>query len=122
VWALSGCGKFAVSLSSGNAKRSSVVLRGDAPEVAQQECDGDAEEEAADVGEERDAAAVGLGAEEPEVRLEELVEEPEAEEEPGRDPHRHDHDQAQHGGVRIKHEVRAEDRSDRAARSEVRYA
>ena len=45
-----------------------------------------AEQEAADVGEEGHAAAVGRGAEQPEVGLDELVQEPQAEEDPGCGP------------------------------------
>ena len=51
-----------------------------------QSCYQQAEDEPADVGEERDGAAVRLGVEQPEVRLDELVQEPEPEEDPGRDP------------------------------------
>src|SRR4051794_31358995 len=52
----------------------------DLPGPQERAGDGEAEDEAADVGEERDAAA-RAGAEQPEVRLEELVQEPEPEEE-----------------------------------------
>src|SRR5262245_4262242 len=79
-----------------------------------------AEHEAADVCEEGDAPAVRVRAEEAEVRLVELVQEPEAEEEPRRDPDREDDDQPEHTRVRIEDEVRAEHRRDRAARAEVR--
>jgi len=52
-------------------------LRRDSPHAGQCPRDRSAEDEAANVREERDATAVCLGTEEPEVRLEELVEEPE---------------------------------------------
>jgi len=54
----------------------------------QEPCRRQAEDEPADVGEERDAAPVRRGAEQPEVRLDELVQEPRAQEDPGRDPDR----------------------------------
>src|SRR5271157_2167725 len=50
---------------------------------SKQSCYQQAEDEPADVGEERDGAAVRLGVEQPEVRLDELVQEPEPEEDPG---------------------------------------
>src|SRR5271166_164074 len=53
---------------------------------SKQSCYQQAEDEPADVGGERDGAAVRLGVEQPEVRLDELVQEPEPEEDPGRDP------------------------------------
>src|SRR5215471_16895075 len=53
----------------------------DSAGAGKQEGDEGAEDEAADVGEEGDTAAVRLGAEESEVRLDKLVQEPEAEEE-----------------------------------------
>src|SRR6266511_1427535 len=81
-----------------------------------------AEQEAADVREERDSAAVRARVEQSEVRLVQLVEEPEAEEEVGRDAQRNDSDEAEDARVRIEHEEGAEDRSDRAARAEVRHA
>ena len=59
--------------------------------------------------EEGAAAAVRARLEEAEVRLEELVEEPEAKEEPGRDSDREDPDQPQHLRARIEREVRAEE-------------
>src|SRR3954454_13818925 len=76
-----------------------------------------AEQEAADVGEEGDAAAAR--AEQSEVALEELEREPAAEQEPRRDPDReHDH-QREHAGARIQDVVRAEDGGDRPAGAEL---
>src|SRR5215510_12425676 len=83
----------------GRAQRRALAtaLRRDPPRIQEQPGDETAEDEAADVGEERDAAAVRLRAEQPEVRLDELVQEPEPEEEPGGDLHGEDHDEAAHG-------------------------
>ena len=64
---------------------------------------------------------LSAGLEQPEVRLEQLVEEPEAEEEPGRDPDRPEDDQAEDGAVRVEDEVGAEHRRDRAARAQLRH-
>ena len=72
------------------------------------------------MGKEGDAAAVRARAEDPEVRFDELVEEPRAQEEPGREANGDHDDQAEHGRVGIEHEVRAEYRGDRAAGPEVR--
>jgi hypothetical protein len=55
-----------------------------------------------------------------EVRLEQLVQEPEAEEEVRRDPHRPEDDETSILRVRIQDEVGAEDCADRATRAEVR--
>src|SRR5262245_29719430 len=71
--------------------------------------DEQSEDEAADVCEERDAAAVCLRGEEAEVRLDELVDEPEAEEDVRGDPDRPEDDERQDARFGIEHEVRAED-------------
>ena len=52
----------------------SAALRSESSDAAQEHRDDHTEEEAADVREERHAAAVRLGAEEPEVGLEERLE------------------------------------------------
>src|SRR5262249_58205488 len=80
------------------------------------------EDKAADVGEEGDAAAVRGRTEEAEVGLDELVEEPGAEEEHGRQLCREDDDEPAHGRVRIENEVGAEHGGDRAAGAQVRHA
>ena len=64
---------------------------------------------------------LALRREEPEVGLDELVEEPDAEEDPGGDPHREDEHQREHPRVGIEHEVRAEHGGDRAAGAEHRH-
>ena len=60
------------------------------------------------MGEEAHAAPVRVRAEQPEVRLEELIQEPEAEEEPGRDRTGKTTSEPEDGGARIEHEVRPE--------------
>jgi hypothetical protein len=76
-------------------------------------------ERGSDVGEEGDAAPVRGRAEDPEVRLDQLVEEPGAEEEPGRQLHREDDHEPAHRRVRVEDEVGAEHGGDRAARAQV---
>ena len=65
---------------------------------------------------------LALGREEPEVRLDELVEEPEAEEEPGRDPHREDRPRARGpaSSGRARSRRRARRRSRRSRRGSAR--
>jgi glyoxylase-like metal-dependent hydrolase (beta-lactamase superfamily II) len=72
-------------VGSGWSAQGGVVLRYDASRACEQQGGQGPEDKAPDVGEERRAAAVRAGPEHPEVRLIELVQEPEAEEEPGRD-------------------------------------
>src|SRR5215467_9150485 len=57
----------------------------DLPGPGQEPRSPQAEQEPADVGEEGDPAAVGRGAEQPEVGLDELVQEPQPQEDPGGD-------------------------------------
>src|SRR5262249_15831878 len=64
------------------------------------------EEKRADVGEEGDPAAVGRGAEQPEVTLDELVQEPQPEEDPGGDVDEEDReDVGQDPGAGVEQEV-----------------
>src|SRR5258707_188230 len=100
----------AESSPSGRSAQGGAVLRYDASRVCEQEGDQSSEDEATDVGEKRRAAAVRVGTEQPEVRLDQLVEEPEAEEEPGRDPDGEDDSEPEDGGARVEHEVRGDDR------------
>ncbi len=74
--------------------RSALLRLGrDSSHTSEDPCCQHAEEEPADVSEDCDAAAVRRGAEQPEVRLDQLVQEPRAEEDPGRDPdHEDGHD------------------------------
>src|SRR5260221_9052258 len=95
------------------------ALRRDEYRACQHRGDECAEDEAADVCEERDAAPVRTSAEDSEVGLEELVQEPEAQEEPGRELHREDGQETTHGRVRLEHEVGAQYGRDRAAGAAV---
>ena len=61
-------------------QRLPAVLGGDVPGARQHQRDDDAKDEPADVGEERDAPAVGRRTRESEVCLDQLVQEPGAEE------------------------------------------
>src|SRR5262249_62008889 len=74
------------------------------------------------MGEEGDAAPVGTCAEHTEVRLDQLVEKPRAEEKPGRKPDRKDDDETTHRRVGVQDEVGAENGRDRTTRPEVRYS
>src|SRR5215471_18023105 len=77
------------------------------------------EREAADVGEESDAAAVRRGAEQPEVRLDELVQEPQPEEDPGGDVDEEDReDVGQDPGAWVEDEIGAQHGGDSAAGTE----
>src|SRR5262249_20194049 len=107
--------------SPGRTKRPSRD-REDTARAQEEPRDEGPEHEAADMGEERDAAAVGLGLEQAEVRLEQLVQEPEAEEEPRGELDREDAEQTAHVRPRVEDDVGAEDGSDRAARAEIRDA
>jgi hypothetical protein len=61
------------------------------------------------VREERDATAVRRGAEQPELRLDELVEDPQAEEDPGRDPDQEDRDDVRDDpGAVVQQEIGAQ--------------
>jgi hypothetical protein len=60
--------------------RTAAVAGSDLPATRERQRDDDPEDEPADVAEERDASAVGRGAEESEVCLDQLAEEPGAEE------------------------------------------
>ena len=71
--------------------------------------------------EERRSAAVRTRREEPEVGFDELVEEPQAEEDPGIDPDRKDEHKRKDPGVRIQHEVLTEHGGDRAACAKHRH-
>src|SRR6478672_1934511 len=64
--------------------------------------------DAGDVREEGGAAAVGGRGDDAEASLEQLVEEPEAQEHPGREPGRPDHDQPEHRALRVEDEEGAE--------------
>ena len=77
-----------------------------------------AEDEAADVGEERHAAA-GLRHRERETALPELEEEPEAEEEERGHLDQEEEDEREHAGIRQQHEVGAEHARDGTARAHV---
>src|SRR5262249_58595007 len=111
-----------IACSARCAERLWVAREHDASALEQEPRDDRAEDKAADVGEECDAAAVRLRTEDPEVRLDELVEEPEAEEEPGRDPHGDDRDEPEHLRAGVENEVGAEHGRDRTARTEGRDA
>src|SRR5262249_41139122 len=80
VQPLNACGKCAARRSGRNGLS---ALRRDAPDAAEDVRHDHPADEPADVSEESDAATVGRRAEEPEVRFEQLIQEPEAEEEPG---------------------------------------
>src|SRR5262245_27938905 len=97
-----------------------VVLGLDSPGAHQPSRDDEAEYETSDVGEERDPFAIGVRCEQTEVRLDQLVEEPEAEEDVGGNPHEPNHDEREYARSRIEHEVRAEHRGDRAGGAQVR--
>ena len=72
--------------------------------------------------EERHPAAVGLGAEQPEVRLDQLVQEPQPQEDPGRDPDQEDReDPGPDPGTGIQHEVGAQHRGDGPAGPQFRH-
>ena len=59
-------------------------------------------QEAADVREEGDAAAVGVGRGETDVGFDQLIEEPQTEEHPRGNPNRKDQDQSEHAGARYR--------------------
>src|SRR5215475_6254285 len=83
-----------------------TALWRDPASPSQEPCHERTEREAADVGEESDAAAVRRGAEQPEVRLDELVQEPQPEEDPGGDVDEEDReDVGQDPGARVEDEV-----------------
>src|SRR5215469_9918519 len=85
-------------------------------------CYQQAEDEPADVGEERYAAAVRRGAEQSEARLDELVQEPQPEEDPGRDPDQEDReDPRPDPRLRVEDEVGAQHGGDGAAGAQLRY-
>src|SRR5215467_7596315 len=81
----------------------------------------DAEDEAADVSEERHAAAMRSRTEHPEVPFDELVEKPAAEEDPCRDAYREPADEGEDARVAVQDEVGAEHRGNSAAGAEVRH-
>jgi hypothetical protein len=90
--------------------------------VLVQPCHQQAEDEPADVGEERDAAPVRLGVEQPEVGLDELVEEPQPQVDPGRDLDQEDReDPCGDPGAGVQDEVRAEHRGNGAAGTQLRH-
>src|SRR3954463_2814470 len=78
-----------------------------------------AEREPADVREERHAPAVGTRRQQAEVALDELAEEPDPEEDPGRNADEEDEHERQHARARIQDGVGAEDGGDRAAAPSV---
>ena len=85
VW-LRGCGEGSRGLRRGMPLLSGCCLSRPGEEPCYQQ----AEDEPADVGEERHAAPVRRGAEQPEARFDELVQEPQPEEDPRRDPDQED--------------------------------
>ena len=74
-----------VDMSDGHPDSRLEVLL-EPPAACVQPSNEDAEHEASDVREERHASSIRLRAEDAYVRFVQLVQEPEAEEEPGRDP------------------------------------
>jgi hypothetical protein len=96
------------------------ALRFDSAVAQQPHRDDVPEDEAADVREEGDAAAVRLRREEPEVRFDQLVEEPEAEVDVGRNLDEEDQRERLDTGVRVEDGERTEHRRNRAARPEIR--
>src|SRR5215475_7223594 len=79
-----------------------------------------AEDEPADVCEERDTAPVCRGAKQPEVRLDQLVQEPQPEEDPGGDVDEEDgKDPGADPGAGVQQEVRAQHGGDGAAGPQV---
>src|SRR6478736_8928061 len=81
-----GCGEGSRGLRRGMPLLHGCCLSRPGEEPCYQQ----AEDEPADVGEERHAAPVRRGAEQPEARFDELVQEPHPEEDPGRDPDQED--------------------------------
>ncbi len=73
--------------SVGRPQGGRATLGSDSPRTDEHHGDDDTKDEAADVCEEPDASAMCLGAKHPEVGLDELIQEPCAEEEPRGDPH-----------------------------------
>ena len=68
---------------------------------------GQAGDAPADAGEERDAAPVRVGAGQPEVRLDQLVQEPRAQEDPGRDPDQEDREPPRGNAVRQRKHLKS---------------
>src|SRR5262249_39320265 len=102
--------------SSGGPLGARTLVQREPSRAGEEPCDQGAEGEAPDVGEEGDSATVRAGAEEPEICLDELIDEPCPEEDPGGYPDRVEHHQRQNPGAGVDHEVRAQDRCDGATR------
>jgi len=110
------------SLPCPDQREALLRLGDDLPGSGEDSCRQQAEDEAADMGEEGDAGPVRRGAEQPEVRLDELVQAPQAEEDPGRDlDQEHGHYVRAHPRARVQDEVGAQHGGDGAAGPKLRH-